>query len=386
VAVIVTVTPNPGLDRTLTVPRIVFNQMMRATASRLDWGGKGFNVSRALQALGVESVAMGFIGGATGRTLERGLGDLGIGTDFVPIAGETRTNTVITSAPLSAGPSARLRAGPSARLRAGMDADAYRYVKVNEPGPTVRTEEVAAFFDRAREKARPGDIWVLCGSLPPGVPPDFYARLTALVQAMGAQVLLDSSGEALRLGCAASPYLVKPNVVEAEEMTGQEISSDADALAAVEFFVRQGIELVALSLGADGLLLASKELAVRARPPCVQARNPVGAGDALLAGIASALAGPSAPARAGPSTQLRAGPSTGLRAGAEHSRREHVLSLEEIARWGVATGTAAAMQEGVSFGTRAEVEALYEQIRPRPAIPTGNPQQVEGEQSGINTS
>jgi 1-phosphofructokinase family hexose kinase len=369
VAVIVTVTPNPGLDRTLTVPRIVFNQMMRATASRLDWGGKGFNVSRALQALGVESVAMGFIGGATGHTLERGLGDLGISTDFVPIAGETRTNTIITSAPLSA--------GPSARLRAGIDADAQRYVKVNEPGPTVRAEEVAAFFDRARERVRPGGIWVLCGSLPPGVPPDFYARLTALVQAMGARVLLDSSGEALRLGCAASPYLVKPNVVEAEEMTGQEISSDADALAAAEFFLRQGIELVALSLGADGLLLASKELAVWARPPCVQARNPVGAGDALLAGIASALAGPS--------TALRAGPSAPLRAGTEHRRKEHVRSLEEIARWGVATGTAAAMQEGVSFGTRAEVEALYEQIQPGPTIPTRNRQQVAGGQFGTNT-
>jgi fructose-1-phosphate kinase PfkB-like protein len=190
-------------------------------------------------------------------------------------------------------------------------------------------------------------------------------------------VLLDSSGEALRLGCAAGPYLVKPNVVEAEEMTGQEISSDADALAAAEFFLRQGIELVALSLGADGLLLASKELAVWARPPCVQARNPVGAGDALLAGIASALAGPS--------TALRAGPSAPLRAGTEHRRKEHVRSLEEIARWGVATGTAAAMQEGVSFGTRAEVEALYEQIQPGPTIPTRNRQQVAGGQFGTNT-
>ena len=94
---IVTVTPNPVLDRTLTVPRIVFNEMTRATASRLDWGCKGFNVSRALQALDVESVAMGFIGGATGRMLERGLNDMGISTDFVPIVGETRTNIVIAA-------------------------------------------------------------------------------------------------------------------------------------------------------------------------------------------------------------------------------------------------------------------------------------------------
>ena len=304
---IVTVTPNPGLDRTLTVPHIIFNEMMRATSVRLDWGGKGFNVSRALQALGVESVAMGFIGGATGQMLERGLGAMGIATDFVSITGETRTNTVIT------------------------EAGAERYVKVNEPGPTVGVEELATFLDRARDYVCPADIWVLCGSLPPGVPPDFYAQLIALVQERGARALLDTSGEPLRLGCAASPYLVKPNVIEAEEVIGQQIQSDADLLRAADFFLRQGIERVALSLGADGLLLACQERAVWARPPRVPVMNPVGAGDALLAGIAWAL--------------------------------QRQLPLEETARWGVAAGTAAAMREGVSVGTCAEVEALYRQVR-----------------------
>ncbi len=324
---IVTVTPNPVLDRTLTVPRIVFNEVMRATSSRLDWGGKGFNVSRALQALGVESVAMGFVGGATGQMLERGLSDMGIATDFVHIVSETRTNIVVT------------------------DVDAEQYIKVNEAGPTVQAQELAAFLDRAHKRVRPEDIWVLSGSLPPGVPPDFYARLIALVQAQGAKAFLDSSGEPLRLGCAAGPYLVKPNVVEAEEVTGREIRSDADALCAVEFFLRQGIELVALSLGADGLLLASKQRAVWARPPRVRARNPVGAGDALLAGIAWALACPEQ------CLELAEG----------RSRRERGLLLEEMARWAVATGTAAAVREGVSVGTRAEVETLYEQIQTRSA-------------------
>jgi 1-phosphofructokinase family hexose kinase len=305
--VIVTVTPNPVLDRTLTVPRIVFNEVMRATSSRLDWGGKGFNVSRALQALGVESVAMGFVGGATGQMLERGLRDLGIATDFVHIAGETRTNIVVT------------------------DVGAGQYLKVNEAGPTVQAQELAAFFGHARERVRPGSIWVLSGSLPPGVPPDFYAQLIALVQARGAKALLDSSGEPLRLGCAAGPYLVKPNAVEAEEVTGWEVSSDAGALGAAEFFLHQGVGLVALSLGAEGLLLASKQQTVWARPPCVRARNPVGAGDALLAGIAWAL--------------------------------ERGLPLEEVAHWGVAAGTAAAVHEGVSVGTRTEVEALYQRVR-----------------------
>ena len=304
---IVTVTLNPALDRTLTVPTIQFNQMMRATASRLDWGGKGFNVSRALQALGIDSVAMGLVGGATGQMLERGLNSTGIATDLTHIEGETRTNVVIS------------------------DAAGERYVKVNEAGPTVCREEVAAFLGRVREKVRPGDLWILSGGLPPGVPPDFYARLIVLVQGQGARALLDTSGEPLRLGCAAGPYLVKPNIVEAEEMTGRKIGSDADALGATAFFLRQGGELVALSLAAEGLLLASKQRAVWARPPRVRIRNPVGAGDALLAGLVWALA--------------------------------HGLPLEEMARWGVATGTAAAMHEGVGVGTRAEVEALYEQIR-----------------------
>lgn len=306
-AMIITVTPNPALDRTLTVPCILINEIVQATASRLDWGGKGFNVSRALQALGVGSVAMGFVGGATGQMLKRGLSNMGITTDFVHVVDETRTNTIIT------------------------DATAKRYVKVNETGPTVQAQELAAFLDRARERVRPGDTWILSGSLPPGVPSDFYAHLIALVQARGAKALLDSSREPLRLGCAASPYLVKPNVVEAEEMTGREIRSDADALGALAFFLRQGIELVALSLDADGLLLASKQRTVWARPPRVRTQNMVGAGDALLAGLVWAL--------------------------------EHGLPLEETARWGVATGTAAATCAGVSAGTRAEVEALYKQIR-----------------------
>jgi len=308
--VIITFTPNPGLDRTLTVPRITFNEMTRASGLRLDWGGKGLNVSRALHALGTESVAIGFLGGATGKRLEQGLAEMGIATDFLHIAGETRTNTVIT------------------------EAETGRYVKVNEAGPTLRAEEVATFYEQARERVRPGDVWVLSGSLPPGAPPDFYAQLIALVQASGAKALLDSSGDPLRRGCTASPYLVKPNVIEAGQMTGQAIHSDAEALAAVKFFLQQDIHLVALSLGAAGLLLADQDQVVQARPPRVQARNPVGSGDALLAGIASALA-----------------------------RVEGRPPLDEIARWGVAAGTAAAVREGVSVGSRSQVEALYEQVQ-----------------------
>lgn len=190
---------------------------------------------------------------------------------------------------------------------------------------------MVAFIDRARARVRPGDLWVLSGSLPPGLPHDFYAQLVTVVQRGGAKALLDSSAEPLRQGCLASPYLVKPNAVEAAQMTGQAINSVGDALGAAEFFLRQGIQCVALSLGADGLLLAWQRRAVWAKPPCVRALNPVGAGDALLAGVVWAL--------------------------------EQQLPREEMARWGAAAGTAAAMREGVDVGTRGEVQALYDQIQ-----------------------
>ena len=304
---IFTVTPNPVLDRTLTVPTIVYNEMVRATDSRLDLGGKGFNVSRAVGAVGIESVAMGFVGGAAGQQLLHGLQEMEIATDLVPIKGETRTNIVITQ------------------------ADAKRYIKVNEAGPDVQVEDAVALLQRVRKRVHPGDIWVFSGSLPPGVPNDYYAQLVGIVKEHGAKALLDASGIPLRLGCAAGPYLVKPNTTEAREITGREIRNESDALFAVDLFLARGIEQVALSLGADGLLLVSSLEGVWARPPQVQARNPVGAGDALLAGIAWAL------------------------------QRE--LPLQEIARWGVAMGTAAAMCEGVSVGSRDQVRELYEQVR-----------------------
>jgi 1-phosphofructokinase family hexose kinase len=309
------VTLNPGVDRTLTVPEIYFDEVMRAKSVHLDWGGKGFNVSRALQALGMDSVAMGFVGGVTGQMLEQGLSDMGIATDFVHIVGETRTNIVIT------------------------DVAAKRYIKVNEAGPTIHTEEMASFLDRVRQRVRPGDIWVLSGSLPPGLSPDVYAQLITLIWAGRARPFLDTSGEPLHLGCAARPYLVKPNVLEAGELMGQELHSAADKLNAAQFLLRQGIELVALSLGAGGLLLATLQQSLWARPPRIRLRNPVGAGDALLAGIVFALT--------------------------YHGQDwcEQRLPLEQVARWGVAAGAAAAASEGVGVGTQSEVQGLYEQVK-----------------------
>jgi 1-phosphofructokinase family hexose kinase len=304
-----TVTLNPGLDRTLTVSVLHENSVLRATHSRLDWGGKGFNVTRALQALGVESIALGLVGGFTGQMLTQGLSDLGITTDFIQIPGETRTNTVIE------------------------ESGSGRYLKVNEPGPTIDAIALDTLHARIFAHLSPGSYWALCGSLPPGAPPSVYADLITLIQSHGAFACLDASGEALRLGLAAAPFLVKPNAEEAAEVTGIPITNTASAQRAATLFLDQGAKLVALSLGADGLLLTNGNQSIRARPPQVAVQTLVGVGDALLAGLLYAL--------------------------------HHRLSLTDIARWGVAAGTAAAMSPGVGVGTLAEVSALITQVQLR---------------------
>jgi 1-phosphofructokinase family hexose kinase len=301
--VIYTVTLNPTLDRTLTVAEIVFNDVLRASQVRLDWGGKGLNVSRALKALGGESVVMGFCGGATGKQLEDGLHALDIRTHFTHIENETRSTVFIA------------------------EVGSERHIKVNEIGPLVSPVEQAALLRLVTETAQPGDYWTLNGSLPPGAAADIYARLTAIVQERGGRACLDSSGEALRLGCQAKPYLVKPNRVEAEALCGFTIQSREDALRAAQVFLELGVGLVALSLGGDGLLLAAPSVAAWAKPPQVTIQGPTGAGDALLAGLLWAF--------------------------------QSGASFEDAARWGAACGTAAALLPGTAVADRAGVESVF---------------------------
>ncbi|HEY9078038.1 MAG TPA: 1-phosphofructokinase [Anaerolineaceae bacterium] len=299
---IYTVTLNPVLDKTLTVPAITLNEVLRATAVQVDWGGKGLNVSRALLALGMESIVFGLAGGAVGQQIEEGMTHLGIATDFVHIAGETRTNVVV------------------------IDAQAKYHLKVNEPGPQVSRAELDALTAKIEQCARRGDTWVFCGSLPPGVPTDTYARLVNLVKAKGGRACLDTSGEALYLGCQAAPFLVKPNQEEIAQAVGMTVDDESSAKRAVDHLLAMGIEMVALSLGAAGLLVATSSDAVRVIPPVLPILNPVGAGDAALAGILWALA--------------------------------QGMALPEIARWGAATGTAAAMTAGTQVGSMELVASL----------------------------
>ncbi|NNJ12798.1 1-phosphofructokinase [Chloroflexales bacterium ZM16-3] len=301
---IYTVTLNPALDRELLVPSLEDRELLRASEVRVDYGGKGFNVSRMLAALGAPSVAMGFVGGFTGAALRTGLEGLGIATDLTLIAGETRTNVSIVS------------------------TDCGKTIKVNEPGPTVSMQELGTILGRVRALARPGDWWVLAGSLPPGAPPEIYAAIIAAAQATGGCAVLDTSGAALRAGLAARPFLVKPNGEEAATLTGMPVGDRAQARAAAAAIA--GPEWVAISLGADGALIGGTDGYWHASSPPVRMANPVGAGDALVAGLVWRLSLGDPP--------------------------------DEALRWGVACGAAAAASPGTGQGSLAQVADLAGQV------------------------
>lgn len=310
---IVTVTPNPVLDRTLTVPELRLNAVLRASSTLLDAGGKGFNVSRGLHALGLATTAMGFVGGPTGSLLEGMLHALGIVTDFVHCAGETRTNVVVTQ--------------PDGT-----------HIKVNEAGPVISALELQNFYRLAEARAQPGDLWALCGSLPRGLPDDFYASLIRILHHRGAQAVLDASGDAFALGLAAGPFLVKPNQEEAAAATGLAVESAEDARRALEVLRGRGPQIVAVSLGGEGLLVGGPGdeggEVMHLRPPQIEAISAVGLGDALVAGMIYALA-----------------------------RGE---SLAAAARWGVACGTAKATLPGVEMPTAEHVARLVDQVAVEP--------------------
>ena len=314
---IYTVTLNPAVDRELTVPTIEFDSVLRASAWRVDYGGKGFNVSRMLRALGSDSVALGFAGGRSGELLRDGLESLGIGTDFVWVAGETRTNVSIVT-------------------------EAHdHYVKANEPGPTISPAEEIALVRKVRQLAKAGDWWVLAGSLPPGVPASIYMQLIGDIQAAGAWVILDSSGDALRDGCAARPFLAKPNDVEIHKLTGLPVGNMAEIAAAAQAMQRSGVDNVIVSLGKKGALLADAESVWLAASPQIEEKNPIGAGDSMVGGLVWGL-------------------SQGF-------------PLPQVLRWGIACGAATASMSGTAVGDRELVESLAAQVNvsrePLSAIP-----------------
>ncbi len=303
---IFTLTPNPSVDRSITIPEIRFNSVLRSQNIRLDWGGKGFNVSRSLQKFGIDSLAIAWVGGGSGKMLADGLQRLGIQTDFVWVDEETRTNTMI------------------------IEEEGDWHIKVNEPGPPITQVDIDQMFLNVEKYAKKGDLWALSGSLPPDVPEDFYASLIDLLNSRGAKVYLDANDMPLQYGSQAGPFLAKSNATEAAHIVGFAIKDQEDAKRAALPFLRMGVEYFAVTMGSSGMLLASQREMVYAKPPKVSVSNAAGSGDSLLAGIIFA--------------QMRG------------------LDLVEVARWGVATGTASVETDGVSEFEIERVQTILQEV------------------------
>jgi 1-phosphofructokinase len=261
--VIVTLTLNPSLDRGIEVEALERGAVIRAASASLDPGGKGVNVSRALLGNGIPSTAVVPCGGDEGEQLVRLLRAEGVEVHAVPIAGLTRSNITI--------------AEPDGTV-----------TKINEPGAPLGPEELDALAAAVLAAAGPSDWAVVCGSLPPGVPVDVYARLCRRLAAAGIRVAVDSSGPALVSAVAAGPALVKPNREELAEATGRPIASLGDAVDAAKELRALGAGAVLASLGADGAVLVEADGVTTGQAPVASSRSSVGAGDALLAGFLAA--------------------------------------------------------------------------------------------------
>ncbi|MFJ4006399.1 1-phosphofructokinase [Streptomyces sp. NPDC090023] len=265
---ILTVTPNPSLDRTYEVPALERGEVIRASGERMDPGGKGVNVSRAVAAAGRRTLAVLPLGGAPGALIAELLDAQGIEVAPVPVAGATRSNIALA------------------------EADGV-LTKINAPGPELTAAEEESLLDTVRTHSADADWIACCGSLPLGLAPSWYADVVARAHSGGARIALDTSGPALLEALRARPDVVKPNAEELSAAVGRPLSTVGDAVKAAEELRAMGARAVLASLGADGQLLVDDDGAWFGTARVAAVRSNVGAGDSSLAGFL--IAGGSGP-------------------------------------------------------------------------------------------
>ncbi|MFP5019380.1 1-phosphofructokinase [Pseudonocardia phyllosphaerae] len=258
-----TVTPNPSLDRTAELPRLVRGAVLRAEGVRSDPGGKGVNVARALAAAGHHAVALLPAGGAAGARLTALLARTGTVPETVPIAGSIRMNLSL------------------------VEPDGVT-TKINESGPVLSADEAEALAARAEALAAGADRLVCSGSLPGGVGDGFHAALVRRCRRPGLLIAVDTAGMPLHRAVGAAPDLVKPNLSELAELAGRPLRSIGDVLVAARELRARGTGAVLITLGAGGAVLVDRSGEYHARTRPVTVRSTVGAGDSALAGFLAA--------------------------------------------------------------------------------------------------
>ena len=308
---IVTLTMSPAIDESTSVPYVLPDRKLRCQAPAYEPGGGGINVARAIRKLGGEALACFPVGGPTGERLKGLLDEEGVRYTAVPVAGWTRENLNV------------------------LEEVSGRQFRFCMPGATLGEHEWPVFLDWVRGLRPPPAFLVASGSLPPGVPIDFYARLAAVGREIGSRVILDTSGPALARAAEAGVYLLKPSLREFQALVGEPDGGESNLARLATAAVKRGwCEVLVISLGASGALWVTASERERLGSPPVRVRSTVGAGDSMVAGIVLSLA-----------------------------RGE---SLAEGVRFGVAAGAAAVMNPGTALCRREDVEQLRAQVMVSP--------------------
>jgi len=265
---ILTVTLNPALDRTMTVPNFQVGFRHRATDTVMLPGGKGINVARAARALGRPVIATGFVGGRRGDQIVADLNGEAILCDFVRVAGESRISTAV------------------------VDPATNTITEINEQGPEIRPEELASLHEKLEYLAKSADVVVFAGSVPPGLDDDCYAQMIQRVRRLGVKVIFYTYADPLRLGIKAHPDLVFPKLVEAEKVIGYEFTSMDDRIYAARHMRQMGAGSVVMTFRygcVAELAYGDDSRTFIGTMPSVEVISPLGWGDALVGGYVARL-------------------------------------------------------------------------------------------------
>ena len=303
---IATVTLNPALDKTIYVERLVVGDTNRIERIETDAGGKGVNAARVLKELGADVLALGFLGGKAGRFIRHVLEEEGIPSDFVHVQGETRTNLAVEEA--SGTPPTTL----------------------NERGPTMDAQELERMIAKVTHAAAKCEMVLLGGSLPPGAPTDIYRTLGEGIAKAGAKVVLDADGPPMVEGLRARPFMIKPNLDEAQRLLDRNIGTQDEAAAAARELASRA-EIAIISMGKQGAMAATGDEVWKGIPPEVRVVSTIGSGDSMLAGMMFRLC--------------------------EGGDLSEALAL------GCAAGAATAMTNGVEVGHRSDILRLADSVR-----------------------
>lgn len=304
---ILTVTLNAAIDKRYVVEEFKVGEVNRVKECAYVPGGKGLNVSKPAAVAGAEVVATGFVGGHAGNYIEASLKDYHVKSAFYHLESESRSCINI------------------------WDEKNCVQTEFLEPGFTVTESEFQGFVEEFKELVKKADVVAMSGSVPKGLDGTAYQKLVKVVKDAGKKVILDTSGKLLEMGIEACPTMIKPNIDEIRMLTGKECNEIGEIIEAAKEIHARGVEVVAVSLGADGSLAVSDEGVFRAIVPRIDAVNTVGCGDSMIAGFALGFA--------------------------------EGLGIEETLRKASAISAAAALREETGYFVMEDMQRLYPQIK-----------------------